>query len=372
MIICELSFTQRVEAFSGFESAYVSYFSVSGRTGFISSVTFEQLEQTPPWKVTAPNPPLAARDAMRLTDALKDKLVKNSEFGSWIRESTELHQAGGLKSDFWYWLIRYELDELGSNDSLSLIVLMNGEVISPEVVPARKVSLEVGRRMFSQFPFFTIRGEEISDSGLKHLANWADMNHLEIYDCKVTDSGISHLSGLRQLQSLAISGSNITNGGIEHLKDLQSLESLIINSKQITDSALKIIGGLQNLEHLNLEDCSITDAGLQYLSKLKKLKHLTLSGNAITGAGLIHLKELKQLQYLVLAENQINDEGLEYLAEIKQVQDVDLSFNSVTDQGILQLKENVQLTYLRLFNTKVTDKGKRIFEQEVPECEILR
>jgi hypothetical protein len=102
---------------------------------YIVTISREALEKSPSWTDDAENPPLSARRAIRLANGMKDSIVKDSNDFKWRLRSASLEPAGDRK---WYWLVYYEAEfqggaSTGQPNHLRLAVLMDGEVIKPEV-----------------------------------------------------------------------------------------------------------------------------------------------------------------------------------------------------------------------------------------------
>jgi hypothetical protein len=96
------------------------------------------IAKTPEWKEDAENPPISVREAMKLADALKDRLVKDGEHYQWKRESTSLVQWDGR----WCWVVEYfqhyDVSLAGCPGNLRLVVLMDGTVIWPKITKTRR------------------------------------------------------------------------------------------------------------------------------------------------------------------------------------------------------------------------------------------
>jgi len=102
------------------------------RTRVVFEVSLDLLAKTPEWSATAPNPPLAVRDAIRVgRDALLRFIEHERE---WVLESVQLRYAE--ENDRWFYLMDYQLlRDKDGNDitimgrpfNLSIPVLMDGK-----------------------------------------------------------------------------------------------------------------------------------------------------------------------------------------------------------------------------------------------------
>jgi len=107
---------------------------------YIVDITREALDKSPAWENDADNPPVAARKAIQLADAMKNLLVKDTADHKWKLSFASLMPAGGNK---WYWQIGYEAEFQGGAATgiphhLYLAVLMDGTVVGPEVRQRKK------------------------------------------------------------------------------------------------------------------------------------------------------------------------------------------------------------------------------------------
>ncbi len=355
------------------DEAEVSYVSFSSGKAFVSEVTAKALERTPLWNQSAANPPLSAHDAIKVADAMRRKLVHDTEEGNWVREAIELRQA---TNDRWYWLARYNFEEdgVGPRPDLILLVLMDGTVVTPRVEPETRFSGHLfggSGKIGSPSPSFFLHGTKITDEGLAHIRGWTQVRALQqVGDSEVTDAGLEHLKGLAQLEGLGLYSPKITDAGLEHLKGLTQLVCLSLSSPKITDAGLRNLSRLTKLENLQLEDCGVTDAGLENLKELRRLKYLYLKGTRVTGVGLGSLKGLERLQELNLEGARVTDVGMATIQDLSQLEILSLRGNQVTDAGLEHLRKLKNLTNVDLRETQVTEQGVKSLQQSLPKCRI--
>jgi Leucine-rich repeat (LRR) protein len=96
---------------------------------------------------------------------------------------------------------------------------------------------------------------------------------------------------LESVRSLSLSETQITDAGLKDVANLQKLTSLSLSNTKITDAGLKEVAKLQKLTRLSLSDTQITDAGLKDVAKLQRLKLLFLGGTKVTKAGVAEFKK---------------------------------------------------------------------------------
>jgi hypothetical protein len=104
-------------------------------------ITDEMLAKSPTWNDEVDNPPVSPGKAIRLANALKSRLVKDSKHYKWRLISATLDNdwsSGSAPGRKWWWTIRYEAHvrvggSSGIPSHLELVVLMDGTVIEPRV-----------------------------------------------------------------------------------------------------------------------------------------------------------------------------------------------------------------------------------------------
>ena len=112
------------------------------RHDYDTTIPDDELEKTPRWKEADENPPVSARKAMRLANALADKLEPDTDDFKRELESLALCAHDGK----WYWRAEYEWHVIkggstGILPNLTIIVLMNGAVVQPKVTRTHPVKM---------------------------------------------------------------------------------------------------------------------------------------------------------------------------------------------------------------------------------------
>ncbi|MFN6104273.1 MAG: hypothetical protein ACK5EA_07470 [Planctomycetaceae bacterium] len=108
---------------------------------------------------------------------------------------------------------------------------------------------------------------------------------------KIGNDNLAPLKDLTRLAQLNLRGQEITDDGMPHIAGQKTLIKLHLEKTKITDKGLELIKGLENLEYLNLYGTEITDAGLAHLETLKKLKAIYLWMTKVTDAGVMKLQQ---------------------------------------------------------------------------------
>jgi hypothetical protein len=114
---------------------------------------------------------------------------------------------------------------------------------------------------------FHLRGRELADEGLKHVAALKNVVVLNLRDTQITSAGLVHLKGLAKLRRLHLERTQIDDEGIGNLAGLGDLEYLNLYGTKITDKALDQLTGLKNLKQLYVWQTKVTEEGADKLKK---------------------------------------------------------------------------------------------------------
>ena len=188
-----------------------------------------------------------------------------------------------------------------------------------------------------------------------------EVHHIAVDGPQVNDETIALISKLPGVVSVALvdrtSGAGITDDGMAHFAEMANLEILVLRSDRITGTGLMHLSGLRRLKILGSSG-RITDEALEQISKLEHLELLHLSQAAlITDRGLAHIAKLHNLRSLGIGGNRddlmnVTDKGLANLYGLKKLESLSLNATEVTEAGIDSLKE-------ALPNCKIEWKPKR-------------
>jgi hypothetical protein len=107
---------------------------------------------------------------------------------------------------------------------------------------------------------------------------------------KITNEQLAPLKDLKRLAHLNLRGLEIGDDALPHIAKQETLVKLHLEKTKVTDKGLEQLKGLQNLEYLNLYGTEIGDAGLEHLASLKKLKSLYLWQTKVTDEGVKKLQ----------------------------------------------------------------------------------
>jgi hypothetical protein len=147
-------------------------------------------------------------------------------------------------------------------------------------------------------------GEEITDSGLRHLASLKELTALDLsrHARHVHGSGFEALGGLIKLRTLDVTGSGLDDEGAHQIGRLSGLERLSIRDTWMSGKGLAALVDLKHLKVLNLQHCRrLQTEDLAPLGKLTELEQLNISECRIPLDGASKrslIGTLKQLKHL--------------------------------------------------------------------------
>jgi hypothetical protein len=146
-------------------------------------------------------------------------------------------------------------------------------------------------RLLASHPSAALSGEgQMTDELLADLSRVETLTGLGLSGCReLTDDGLRHLANLPALQHLDLTGTNITDAGIEVLRSLPRLRTLKLSWTQVTDAGLSVLRYCHALERVNLAGSAAGDGALRALAGKPNLHHLVI---AITDMTMPLLHEL--------------------------------------------------------------------------------
>ena len=128
----------------------------------------------------------------------------------------------------------------------------------------------------------------INSNGNPRIADIANLHHIRWLTLRVPDSQLDKVGSL-STPSLYIRGTDISDRGLAHLAGLTNVRGLYLDNCPITDQGLLSVGTISQLEFLTLNRTTITDYGIARLANLRCLRVLELDGTAVSDLGLRNL-----------------------------------------------------------------------------------
>lgn len=138
---------------------------------------------------------------------------------------------------------------------------------------------------------FRICCSEVSDEGMRILANFPQMTHLDLGVMDIGDATLIYVAKMKELEWLDLGATHITGNGLANLTDLPKLESLNIGMTRVGDAALPHLAKMHSLRHLNLHHSRLSGEGILQLATLTNLKTLDLQNNFVPADDLATLRQ---------------------------------------------------------------------------------
>jgi hypothetical protein len=112
---------------------------------------------------------------------------------------------------------------------------------------------------------------DVTDEGIRHLARWPTLTHLDLSGTSITDRGLEVLRHLPRLEVLSLAGTRVTDEGMPHLARCEALQEVNLSWTQTGDGALRALAGKPRLRRLATGH-AVTDEGLRLLHDLPIFK----------------------------------------------------------------------------------------------------
>jgi hypothetical protein len=192
---------------------------------------------------------------------------------------------------------------------------------------------------FPQITTLVLEVTQITDEGIKHLAQLKKLEKLNVRNTDVTPAGLIPLKG--QMLTLLGYGRTLqeTAGGAAEVSVLfpklealalprdcnptpadcaalsnawPKLKRLSFNSRKVDDTGCAAVAAMSSLEEIDFMYCPITDVGVASLAQMKKLTWLAIPDAKLTDAALDTLAKMKVLKTLKLPKpaNGLTAEGI--------------------------------------------------------------
>lgn len=161
---------------------------------------------------------------------------------------------------------------------------------------------------------------EWSPQWLSRALAWAGIGTVCDVDYQFTEFVDNELFGVLRrfpfLRILLLRGTNVDEEGLQHLAALKQLNFLDLgNAKGITDRAAELAARCHGLTTLFLDGTLVTDNGLRFLATLPNVTQLYLDRTAVSDSGLECLRHVKSLTALWLRDTPVTEAGVERLKE---------------------------------------------------------
>ena len=134
-------------------------------------------------------------------------------------------------------------------------------------------------------------GDYFDDDALPYVARLAGLEELNLRCALISDAGLRQLVPLQSLRVLRVGWRSddsdipeITDAGMKSIAELSSLEELDIGCCHVSDQGVKLLRRLPRLRTLDLTLNPITDATLEEVKRFPRLEQLDLTETNLTPA----------------------------------------------------------------------------------------
>ena len=199
----------------------------------------------------------------------------------------------------------------------------------------------------------------ITDEGLSHLRDAADLRSLAVGMAKITDAGLAVFAGRKKLESVNLNACRqFTGTGLNHLKDSLNLKDLGLSHTGLTDEGMAVVGGFKNLRVLSMAAVPVTDAGMAHVKSLPNLTSINLYDCLSVGdETLAHLRGHRNIESLNLWGTRITDAGLANHADWPRLKSLSLAQTKTTEAALSHLPNPKKLEWLELSGSRFGDAG---------------
>jgi hypothetical protein len=136
------------------------------------------------------------------------------------------------------------------------------------------------------------KNAKIRGTTVPALVALRDLGTLSITGAQLGDlPGWSALKKLSKLTSLSLTRSEVTDAGLKELAQVTPLTSLTLDSCAITDAGLPELARMKGLQRLSVLDTKITEKAVPILSEMKQLTYLNVGEKQIGKDGAEALKK---------------------------------------------------------------------------------
>lgn len=139
---------------------------------------------------------------------------------------------------------------------------------SAQDTPLERMALV--RKFLGDDFFKTVYSVEAGDRKFFDILGYFDANNLLFWNKSgrhIANGDLDSLANFPQLEELDLFGTQITDAGLPHMERLTSLRKLTLDCTEVTNVGLKHLAGLKQLQSLSLRDTKATQEGIQRLQQ---------------------------------------------------------------------------------------------------------
>ena len=172
-----------------------------------------------------------------------------------------------------------------------------------------------------------------------------------------------------EVTRMVLCGADINDETLALVADFENLQWLDLRSTKVTPAGLKHLAKLKQLKYLGLSSDVLTDEIVQTLAANEQL-HL-LGSHAYPFQGLIYPNSPSEVRWLSVTNSPMTDVGLKSFREFKNITNLNLEGTQITDAAIEQISEFKKLKVAFLRDTGVTKEGVAKLRRALPKCKVF-
>ncbi|CAN1230123.1 Receptor-like protein 51, partial [Linum grandiflorum] len=166
------------------------------------------------------------------------------------------------------------------------------------------------------------------------LSRFTNLTDLSVADVPVKATGIYVVIGnMQKLTSLALTNANLSGSIPKHLADNANLTHIDFSRNSLKGKIPSSISQLENLQSLNLSSNSLSGELPANFGDLISLKNISLSSNTLSGSIPDSISSILELEVLDLSSNQFNGTIPKFLSEMRKLKHLNLANNGF--RGVL-------------------------------------
>lgn len=215
-----------------------------------------------------------------------------------------------------YWRLRFGLRALFA--FITLLCLLLGLAVALVIIPGERQRAAVTRIVGLGG---AIGYHETVSWLLRHLhgvlprdyvesVRYVKMNNLSIHD-----RDLECLSALPYVEWIDLDCTDITDVGLVHLQNCANITRLVVSNTQVTGTGFVNISKCKHLRILSVYGTPFDDKGAALLSHFPRLESLNVMGTKIGDDAIVHLESLKHLESLFIQDTNITEAGYSQLRD---------------------------------------------------------
>jgi Leucine-rich repeat (LRR) protein len=201
----------------------------------------------------------------------------------------------------------------------------------------------------------SLRGNlKVTDKGLSILAELPKLESLILDEMQIGDDCLPYLSKSTELSTLYLGKNtlldakikrkvNITDAGLRNLANLGRLRAVSLSYTDVTGKGFSSFSAVFNLQHLFADSTLFSDEGMTNIARMTSLKQLHVQDTSVSDEGLKYLADLPELEILYLKNTNVTDDGIAKLGRLKSLRQLWLAGTHVTKKGVNALNARLPL-----------------------------